>query len=56
MREVRSFRKLRLHKLTGKYEGQHAVTLHDRWHLLLTLEEGPPVQVRIEEVTQHYGD
>ena len=54
--DVRSFRKLRLHKLTGKYEGRHAVTLHDRWRLLVTFEEGPPVQVRIGEVTQHYDD
>ncbi len=56
LQDVRCFRQLRLHKLTGKFEGRHAVTLHDRWRLLLTFEGGQPVQVRIEEVTQHYGD
>ena len=56
LQDVRSFRTLRLHKLAGRYEGRHAVTLHDRWSLLLTFEEGSPVGVRIEEVTQRYGD
>ena len=58
------FRTLRLHKLTGEYEGQHAISLDERWRLHVTFEGGPPlsgattkrVLARIEEVTQHYGD
>lgn len=64
LQDVRSFRKLRLHKLTGEYEGQHAISLDERWRLHATFEGGPPpsgstakqVLARIEEVTQHYGD
>jgi plasmid maintenance system killer protein len=62
--DVRTFRKLRLHKLAGEYEGQHAISLDERRPLHVTFEGGPPLLgsaakqglARIEEVTRHYGD
>ncbi len=45
---------LRLHKLSGKYEGKYAVTLHGRWRIVLSRLSDHSVV--IEEVTHHYGD
>ncbi|MBI2917244.1 MAG: type II toxin-antitoxin system RelE/ParE family toxin [Chloroflexi bacterium] len=45
---------LRLHKLSGEYEGKYAIMLHGRWRIILSrLSEQ---EVLIEEVTHHYGD
>jgi len=44
----------RLHKLKGGRQGQYAITVLDRWRLVLVrLQEDV---VRVEEVTKHYGD
>lgn len=51
--ELSEFRSLRLHPLRGDRQGQWAIVLHDRWRVILTFREDV---VRIEEVTQHYGD
>ena len=64
LQDVRSFRTLRLHKQAGEYEGQHALSLDERWRLHVTFEEEAPlsgstgrrVLARIEEVSRHYGD
>lgn len=56
LQAVRAFRHLRLHKLKGDRQGRYALTLHGRWRLLVTFEEGPPVRAHIEEVNIHYGD
>ncbi len=52
--DLYSIKALRLHKLKGKLEGQYAITIHDRWRLLLSRLADD--RVRIEEVTKHYGD
>jgi len=52
--ELYSIRALRLHELKGERKGQYAITVHDRWRLLLTRVTDDTV--RVEEVTQHYGD
>jgi plasmid maintenance system killer protein len=48
-------RSLHLHPLHGIHEGKLAINLDERWRLIFTYdkEEGT---VRIEEVTNHYGD
>jgi proteic killer suppression protein len=52
--ELYSIRALRLHELKGERKGQYAITVHDRWRLLLTRVTDDTV--RVEEVIQHYGD
>lgn len=52
-RELAGVRSLRLHPLRGQRTGEWAVVLHDRWRVILTFDGD---SVRIEEVTQHYGD
>jgi proteic killer suppression protein len=52
--DLYTIRSLRLHPLKGEREGQYAITLIGRWRLVVV-----PVgedKVRLEEVTQHYGD
>jgi plasmid maintenance system killer protein len=51
--ELSAFRFLRLHPLRGQRAGQWAVVLHDRWRVILSFSDET---VRIEEVSQHYGD
>ena len=51
--EIAAFRSFRLHPLHGAREGQWAIDLHDRWRVILSFNDET---VRIEEVTQHYGD
>ena len=54
LEELSGIRSLALHPLKGARLGQHAITLHDRWRLIVVpVREGV---VRIREVTQHYGD
>lgn len=45
---------LTLHKLSGKYEGKYAITLHGRWRIVLSRLSDHDVV--IEEVTHHYDD
>lgn len=47
---------LRFHALKGKKEGQYALTLIDRWRLVITFVDEAKTIVRIEEVSKHYGD
>jgi len=48
---IKSFR---LHQLKGGRQGQYAITLLGRWRLVLVRVEEDVV--RVEEVTNHYGD
>ncbi len=52
--DLYTIRSLRLHPLGGEHQGQFALTLHDRWRLIVVPGEGDVV--RVEEVTNHYGD
>jgi proteic killer suppression protein len=52
--DLYSVRALRLHELKGQRKGQYAITVHDRWRLLLRRVADDTV--RVEEVTKHYGD
>ncbi len=52
--DLYSIKALRLHELKGELKGHYAITLHDRWRLVLV-----PLgdeRIRVEEVTKHYGD
>ncbi len=51
--DARAFRGWKLHALRGEYRGLWSATLHGRWRLILS-HDGDAV--RIEEVSQHYGD
>lgn len=53
--ELYSIRAIRLHKLSGDREGQYAIALDRRWRLIVTHLEAEG-KIRVEEVTQHYGD
>lgn len=48
-------RALRLHALKGDREGQYAITIHERWRLLLVYDEAEGT-LFVEEVSRHYGD
>ncbi len=52
--ELFSIKSLRMHRLAGDHAGEYALTLHDRWRLILT-DEGDH-SVAVKEVTNHYGD
>ena len=54
--EIERLPGLECHPLKGKRSGQFAVTLHDRWRLIFSLQGRQVKVVRIEEVTKHYGD
>jgi proteic killer suppression protein len=47
---------LRFHALKGGRQGQYAMTLVDRWRLIVTLGGEEVTVVRVEEVSKHYGD
>ena len=49
------FRSLRLHRLSGRRAGQFSIALDRRWRLIITYNRLEDT-VRIEEVTNHYGD
>jgi len=46
---------LRLHPLHGQHDGQYAISLDQRWRLVFRYERESGL-IRIEEVTNHYGD
>lgn len=47
---------LRFHPLKGNQEGRHAMTLVDRWRMVVTFRADALTVVRVEEVSAHYGD
>jgi toxin HigB-1 len=47
---------LRFHPLKGNQEGRHAMTLVDRWRLVVSFQDDALTIVRVEEVSAHYGD
>lgn len=53
VRAVRAYRGLRLHSLRGASAGHSAIDLVGRWRLIVTIAANT---VRIEEVSNHYGD
>ncbi|MFN0148668.1 MAG: hypothetical protein ACKVT1_19370 [Dehalococcoidia bacterium] len=52
---VLAHRALRAHPLHGPSAGAWSIVLHDRWRLVVTYDEQAR-RVRIEEVSNHYGD
>ncbi len=46
---------LGLHPLTGDRRGQHSMTIHRKWRLIVTVSESEDSLVA-EEVSDHYGD
>lgn len=51
---VMSLRALRLHPLAGSRSGQWSMVVHGRWRLIVRPDV--PALVRVEEVSNHYGD
>jgi len=47
---------LRFHPLKGDRQGQHSITLVDRWRMVVTFRDDVLTVVRIEEVSAHYGN
>ena len=47
---------LRFHPLKGNRQGQHSITLVDRWRMVVTFQDDALTVVRIEEVSAHYGN
>lgn len=56
MRDLFALRALDLHPLKGERKGQYAIRLGDRARLIVTFANATLTIVRIEEVSQHYGD
>lgn len=54
LEELFSSKSLRLHSLKGERAGEYAITLHDRWRLIIVRDGDRGIQVK--EVTSHYGD
>jgi proteic killer suppression protein len=47
---------LRFHPLKGDREGRYAMTLIDRWRMIVRFQDDALTVVRVEEVSAHYGD
>lgn len=47
---------LHFHPLTGDKKGLYALTLTDRWRMEVSFEDEALMVVRVEEVSQHYGN
>jgi toxin HigB-1 len=47
---------LRFHPLEGDREGKYALTLHDRFRLVVSFEDKAMTRVVVEEVSNHYDD
>lgn len=47
---------LRFHSLTGDRKGLYALTLVDRWRMVVSFRDKEMTVVRVEEVSAHYGD
>lgn len=52
-RQLRDQRSLRLHQLAPPHAGRFSMVLHGRWRLIISFEGDT---VRVEEVSNHYGD
>ena len=47
---------LRFHAMGGNRKGTYSVTLIDRWRMEVSFHDEALTIVRVEEVSQHYGD
>ena len=47
---------LQFHQLKGNQAGRYALTLADRWRMVVTFQDDALTVVRIEEVSAHYGN
>ena len=54
--DLYEFPHLRFHPLGGDREGEHALDLDRTWRLILTFADERMTIVRVEEVSDHYGD
>jgi plasmid maintenance system killer protein len=55
MQQLRAIRSLRLHRLTGHFDGKYAIDLQAQWRLIISWDEAEQI-IHIEEVSNHYGD
>ncbi len=53
--EITRFRAFGAHTLEGKRQDQWPITLTGRWRLIVTVSDDGET-VKVEEVTNHYGD
>lgn len=56
LEDLKAQRTLRCHELHGKRAGLWAINLTDRFRLIFTVSGLEFDVVRVEEVTNHYGD
>lgn len=54
--ELYTLPSLRFHPLKGDQTGRSSITLLDRWRMEVSFENEELTIVRVEEVSQHYGD
>jgi len=54
--DLRKLPGLRFHALTGDRKGTHAVNLTGFYRLILSIEGSEAQVIKIEEVSNHYGD
>jgi len=47
---------LNFHPLKGNKKGMYSITLIDRWRMEVSFNDEALTIVRVEEVSQHYGD
>lgn len=47
---------LHFHPLKGDKKGRYAITLIDRSRMIVSFQDDALTIVRVEEVTEHYGD
>jgi plasmid maintenance system killer protein len=55
-RDLIALQSLALHPLKGDRKGQWSIRLGERERLIVTFENDTWTIVRVEEVSQHYGD
>lgn len=55
-KDLAALQALRFHPLRGEYKGQHAISLDGAWRLHIAFEDKAMTEVRVEEVSKHYGD
>lgn len=53
--DLRALRSLRVHPLQGARNGDWSMNLLGRWRLIFRIDL-PLNRIRLEEVTNHYGD
>jgi proteic killer suppression protein len=47
---------LRFHQMQGDKKGRYSITLIGRWRMEVSFQDEKLLLVRVEEVSQHYGD